>query len=694
MTETDLRWTQTHCARMDHGGCGIEVATKGNRIVKIKGDKNGFLNKGYICSKGLAAAERLTHPDRLKHPLRRKGQRGEGNWEKISWEEALSTISRNLLQIKETCGAKGVAFCQGMPKGMEHFVLIRLANLFGSPNVVAVQDVCHAPREVTGLHTCGFYPVTDFHHPSETILVWGSNATHTNEEGEICSLLLDQLKRGARLMVIDPRKTDLARRAELWLQPRPATDHLMALSFLNVVIEENLFDRHFVETWTHGFHELSMHVKDFAPEKVRDITWVEPDLLRAAARLYAKSHPAAIHWGNALEQNRHAFDAARGIICMMALCGNLDIPGGNIQANEPIILPLGKYVRADLLPEKRKEMIHASHGTIPRLMTVPPAFFRKAVLEEIPYPVKGAYIQCANPVMAYADSNMTVAALERLDFLAVSDLFMTPTAALADIVLPAATGFEFDDIGHYGLGHGYLLARPKVVDPPEACRPDVQILNDLGSIMTGREHWFKDYRELVEMVLKPSGLTYKAFAQKGYLKGKDRFRKYEEKGFRTPTGKVELSLSTASKFKLPPLPEASHPPHDDPDYPLILISAKDRFYLHSAYRWVTPLREKSPDAMVEIHPETAAEYGISNGDAVSIETRTGRIQQKARLTSRIHPRVISAAYGWWFPEEDVAQRSNWTRANFNMLTTTDDLGREFGTPNLKGVGCRIRRAIL
>ena len=690
--ETDVRWTKTHCARMDHGGCAIVVGTKNNRIVKIKGDPDGFLNKGYICPKGLAASERLTHPDRLRYPMRRKGKRGGGEWEKISWEQAIQTITKRFLKIKEGYSAKGVAFCQGMPKGMEHFVLIRLANLFGSPNVVAVQDVCHAPREVTGMHTCGFYPVTDFRHQSKTVLAWGSNATHTNEEGEICSLLLDQLKQGTRLIVIDPRKTDLAKRAQLWLQPRPATDHFLALSFLNVIIEENLFDRPFVETWTHGFNDLADHVKDFAPEKVADVTWVEPDLIRKAARLYAKSHPAAIHWGNALEQNRHTFDALRAITCLMALCGNLDIPGGNIQANEPRILPLGKYVRADLLPDKRKEMIHAAHGTIPRLMTVPPAFFRKAVLEQTPYPVKGAYIQCANPVMSYADSNLTFEALNRLDFLAVSDLFMTPTTALADIVLPAATSFEFDDIGHYGLGHGYVLARQKVVDPPEACRPDIQILNDLGLAMTPKEHWFDDYHELVEMVMKPSGLTFKAFAELGYLKGEEQFKKYEAKGFRTPTKKVELRLSTAEKFKLKPLPEAFDLPEDDPDYPLVLTSCKDRFYLHSAYRWVKTLREKSPEPMVEIHPETAAAQGISEGDAVRIETRAGQIRQRARLTPHIHPRVISAAYGWWFPEEDITQKDNWTRANFNMLTTADGLGREFGTPNLKGIGCRISLA--
>jgi anaerobic selenocysteine-containing dehydrogenase len=181
---------------MDHGGCALLVGVKDNRIVKVKGDPDGFLNKGYVCPKGLASPDKLAHPDRLKHPMKRAGKRGEGKWERISWDEAIQTISKNLNKIKEEYSAKSVAFCQGMPKGMEHFVLIRLANIFGSPNVVTTQDVCHAPREVSGIHTCGFYPVADFHHQSKLVVLWGSNITSTNEEGEICSLLLDQVKDG------------------------------------------------------------------------------------------------------------------------------------------------------------------------------------------------------------------------------------------------------------------------------------------------------------------------------------------------------------------------------------------------------------------------------------------------------------------------------------------------------------------
>lgn len=687
----EIRWTKTHCARMDHGGCALLAGARDNKIVKIKGDPQGFLNKGYVCSKGLASPERLTHPSRLRHPLKRIGKRGQGKWERISWTQAIRTICENLDRIKKEYGARSVAFCQGMPKGLEHFVMIRLANVFGSPNVVAVQDVCHAPREISGVHTCGFYPVADFHHQTRLAMVWGSNVTSTNEEGQICSLVLDQIKQGTELIVVDPRKTDLAEKAGFWLQIKPGTDNALALAFLNVIIEENLYDADFVKNRTHGFEELAAHARDYTPEKMAEATWISASLIRESARAYAGAHPGVIQWGNPIEQNVNAFDTARVLVCLMAICGNLDVPGGNIHVNEPDIIGLGKFVRADLIPSKRKEMIHAHHNTIPRLMTVPPAFFRKAVLEDIPYPVRGAYMQCTNPLMTYADSRRTRDALMKLDFIAVSDIFMTPTALFADIVLPSATHFEFNDIGHYGLGHGYILARPKVVDPPEECWPDMKILNEIGKSLTPGEYWHENYEDFLEEVLSPSGLNYEQFAEKGYLKGKDKFDKYLNSGFKTPTGKVELLLSKADKFGLPPLPRFNRSPEeDDPDFPLILTSCKDRHYLHSSYRWVEKLRKHSPKPFSEIHPETASEYGIQDGDELIIETKSGSIIQFARLSEKVHPGVVFAAYGWWFPEEKTGAQYEWEKSNFNILTSVEKLGKEFGTPNLKGIRCRIK----
>jgi anaerobic selenocysteine-containing dehydrogenase len=300
---------------------------------------------------------------------------------------------------------------------------------------------------------------------------------------------------------------------------------------------------------------------------------------------------------------------------------------------------------------------------------------------------------CANPMMSYADSRQTYEAFMKLDFIAVADLFMTPTAAMADIVLPVATQFEFNDIGHFGLGHGFILARPKVVEPPEECWPDMKILNELGKMITSAEYWHEDHNGLLEDVLKPSGLTFEQFVEKGYLKGPEKYKSYEEKGFKTPTGKVELKLSTAEKFHLPPLPDFDGLLEEDSaEYPLVLTSSKSLYFLHSSYRWIKRLREKRPNPKAEIHPETASKYGIEEGDPVVIETKYGKITHIAYLTDIVDPRVINASHGWWFPEAKAESLFDWEKSNFNMLTSTEKLNEQFGTPNLKGLMCRIRRA--
>jgi anaerobic selenocysteine-containing dehydrogenase len=627
----------------------------------------------------------------LKYPLRRVGARGQGKWQRLSWPQALEEIKDRLTTIRSQDGARSVAFCQGMPKGLEHFVLIRLAHTFGSPNVVVVQDVCHGPREITGKHTCGFYPVPDYQNPGDLVLLWGSNPLSTNEEGQICKLLIDKLARGTELIVIDPRRTELAERAQIWLQIKPGTDHALALAMLHVIIDEGLYDQDFVQNWTYGFNELKEHIKKYSPEHMAEETWIPAKDIRLAARRYAKAQTAALGWGNPLEHRHHTFETLRSCVCLMAITGNLDRPGGNIQANEPALKRLGEFVRADLVPTKKQEMLHAHHETLSGMMTVPPTYFRRAVLENTPYPIKAAYIQCTNPLLTYADSQMTYETLMRLDFLAVSDIFLSPTACYADIVLPAATHFEFNDLGHYGLGHGCLVSRPKLVDPPEECWPDIKILNELGKILSHPKYWYDTPDALLDEVLAPSNLTYQEFVDKGILQGRPEFEKYTHKGFKTPTGKVELCLSRASQLGVSSLP-SYHPstPLDHISYPFILTSAKDPLFLHSSYRWVEQLRQKVPLPYVQIHPDTAHLYNITNDAEVLIETPHGHMLQYAQLTDRVHPQVLCAAYGWWFPEQGEHKAYAWTQSNYNMLTSTTSLGKEFGTPNLKGIACRIR----
>lgn len=687
------REVKTHCSYMDHGGCGLIVSVEDGIITKIKPDPRGWLNQGYACPKGLNAHHRLYHPHRLNRPLRRKGLRGAGQWETISWDEALGEIAARLDAIRQRDGARAVAFALGMPKGLDHFAMIRLANTFGSPNLVANQDVCHAPREITGVHTCGYYPVVDFKQPTELVVLWASNPTATHEEGGIASQLMARLRDGARLMVIDPHCGEMAERADLHLQIRPGSDAALALGLINVIISQKLYDEDFVAQYTHGFKDLAAAVAEYTPERVAQITWLEPDQVRQAARLYATAKPAALAWGNPIEHTNNAFHATRALVCLMALSGNLDVPGGNCGPLEPAITGLGAFVRADLIPEKRKEMLSAAHGVIPRFMTIPPSYLRQAVLTGDPYPVKGMFYFDTNPLLVWADSRLAKQALESLEFLACAELYMTPSAALCDVVLPAASSLEFDDIGHYGLGHGYILARPQVVEPPEECRPTSQICCDLGRRLVGKELWPADYRELNRMVLEPSGLSWEEFVAAGHLQGPPKFHKYRDNGFRTPTGKVELRLSTAEKFGLPPLPMWPGFPEDLSDeFPLVLTGRKNRVVLHSSYRWVEELRQHNPEPVMEMHPQDAKVLDVMEGDMVKITTSKGSIIQRAKLSQRVLPGTVFAEHGWWFPE-DPDPLGGWERSNFNLLTNADKLGREFGTPNLASIPCRVERVV-
>jgi anaerobic selenocysteine-containing dehydrogenase len=198
---------------------------------------------------------------------------------------------------------------------------------------------------------------------------------------------------------------------------------------------------------------------------------------------------------------------------------------------------------------------------------------------------------------------------------------------------------------------------------------------------------------MLDGLLAPAGMNYQEFIQRGYLCGKARFRKYEDSGFKTPTGKVELYLSKAETLGLPPLPGFNEPPEPEQnEFPLVLTSCKDRFYLHSSYRWVGELRRRRPRPLATVHPQTAADFGIADGEEMIIETPSGRIIQTASLSDAVMPGVVFAAYGWWFPEMPETDPRRWQAANFNCLTTVEGAGKQFGTPNLKGISCRIRKA--
>lgn len=682
---------------MDHGGCGILVHVEDGRIIKIEGDPESPLNMGTLCAKGIAQIEKINHPDRLLYPMKRKGNRGEGKWERISWDEALSLLTEKIEKIIRTEGSQSIAFAQGTPKGLELFLLLRLANLLQVPNISTPGNVCHMPRETASNLTCGFFPIPDYDHFPACVVLWGSNLLQTNEEGIIGSQLLRVLKNGAQLIVIDPRKTGLASRSRLWLRLRPGTDLALALGIIKVLIDERLYDQEFVEDWTQGFSELKEHLQQYPLERIEEITWIPKDRIIQAAHIIGNSKPTCFQWGNAIEHTINSFQCARAILILMAITGNLEVPGGNVNRPGPSILRPGELVLSKKFLERKEKILTPEFRLATLMGFVPSQKLIKAILTEQPYPIRMMYIQGGNPLLSYAHAQETYEALKKLDFLAVSEIFLTPTAQLSDLLLPAATNFEFDDIGHYGLPHGFILARPKIVEPKGECWADSKIINEWGKRLGYSEFFWEDIRDCLDTILKPAGLTYEDFKSIGILKGRWEYQSYKEKGFRTTSRKVEIYCQQLKEWGFSPLPayqESLESPilfsEENSSYPFLFTSSKDPFFFHSAYRNIPSLRKHSQDPFVLLHPQTASRLGIKDGDWIVIETKRGAIKQKAKMDSEIHPRVVVLSFGWWFPERKDLQLSGWKESNLNILTSNDPpYDPLLGTTNLRAVPCRI-----
>ena len=692
--------------RACHGGCGALLHVREGRLVKIQGDRESPLNHGHLCPIGGSAVELVNHPDRLKYPQRRLGPRGSGRWQRISWDEALDEIASRLLQIRDAHGPESIAL--GTGTGRHHIRWVsRFGHALGTPNWCEPGFAqCFHPRVNTCLLTFGDFPVCDYtgETPPACILFWGHNPTHSGPDGETRFNVLEALKHKPKTIVVDPRRTELAAKADLWLRIRPGMDDALALAMLNVIIRERLFDERFVHDCTHGFEPLAAHVAPFTPEWAAPITWVPAEQIRAAARLFAQVRPAMLEWGCAIEHTPNCIQTVRALSLLPALTGNVDVPGGWVFGARAIgrfpslIENLRPEVAAKRLGADRFKLLGGEGADLPAAH-IPTLL--SAMREGKPYPVKAFLVFGNNTLATYAGSKLVYESLLKLDFMVCADLFMTPTAELADIVLPAAAWPELDQIaGLPTVAANVILAQQKVVQVGE-CRSDEDIFVALARRMNlpvGTE----DVKDVLNAQLKAGGLGYDfdALAQRGYAVAPPQYHRYERTGFKTPTRKIELYSTRLEAMGYAPLPSWEEPPESPystpataKDFPLVLTTgARNPFYFNSEHRQITNLRRARPDPRAEIHPETAARHGIADGDWMWIETRRGRIRQKAKLSEGIDPRVISAEHGWWFPEEPAPEYGIW-KSNVNVLTDSGPpYDPQMGTYQLRGLLCRVARA--
>ena len=691
--------------RSCHGGCSALLHVDKGQLVKVEGDPEGPLNQGRLCPIGLASRDLVYHPDRLKYPLRRVGARGSGRWRRISWDQALGEIADKLLAIREEFGAESIAM--GTGTGRHHIRWVsRFGHALGTPNWCEPGFAqCFHPRVNTSILTMGDFPVCDFTGgtPPECIVYWGHNPINSGPDGETRFNVRDSLALEPKTIVVDPRRTGLARKADLWLQLRPGTDDALALAMLNVVITEQLFDRAFVEKWTHGFDALAQRVAQYTPQWAEPITWVAADSIREAARLYARTKPSMMEWGCAIEHTPACIQTIRAISMLPVLTGNIDVPGGwvfgmhGIGRFPSLIENLSPEMNARRLGADRFKLLGGEGADLPAAH-IPTLL--QAMREGKPYPVKAFLVFGNNTLTTYANTALVYESLIKLDFMVCADLFMTPTAELADIVLPAASWPELDQIvGLPTVAANVVLAQQKAVQIGE-CKSDEEIFVELARRMkldVGTE----PVRQVLDQQLMAGiGIDFDALKQKGFYEVPFRYRKYEDGGFNTPTGKIELYATRFADLGYDPLPHYEEPPESPlstpevaAEFPLVLTTGgRIPFFFNSEHRQLSKLRKGNPDPVAEIHPQTAAALGIAAGDWMWIETRRGKIRQKAKLWDGIDPRVVHVQHGWWFPERPGPDYGVW-ESNANVLTDNQPpYDPAMGTYQLRALLCRVGRA--
>jgi thiosulfate reductase / polysulfide reductase chain A len=703
--------------RMCHGGCGTIVERVNGTIKKVVGDRDNPINRGALCSKaGPASVEQLYHPERLDHPLMRMGEKGEGKWKRISWDEAIAHIAEKMQKIKAEYGAESVAFGRGTGINNTHIVS-RLANLFGTPNVTAIAYFCYGPRvavsKVTASgnfsqHGWDTTPISDLYGGPKCIVQWGSQKRTSNDHGLIGHTpLTDALNRKPINIVVDPRKPKAAGPVDLWLPLRPATDAAMALGWMNVIINEELYDKEFIENYCHGFAELRERVKEYPVSKVADITWCDSEMITHAARTYATTRPGCIVWGNGTDQlGNNTFQATRSLLILMGITGNLDAPGGNVFYPAP---KLNFFELWDKLPPEQAakrlggDRFKALNLT-PYAYAHPPTLYH-TILTDKPYPVKAYIVVGNNTVTCFPNTKRVIEAMKKLELLVVQDIFMTPTAEYADIVLPAAGNLERDEPRFHLLTKGPQATFVDTVSQKLAeigeRRSDWEFIIALGRKL-GFEEYFPALEDFANEGLKRLGISWDDLKKKPHgIEFPVEYYKYKKVGFGTPTGKFEIYSTMMKEWEYDPLPAHVEPPESPistperwKDYPLILnTGAKQPMYWHSQGRQLKSLRSLNTEPLAEMHMQTAAKLGIEKDDYIWIETVRGKLRMKVLLNEITHEKVVTIPHGWWLPEAPGPDHGVFeVCSNVLVDDSIENCDVALGSSPLKAMLCRVSKA--
>jgi len=672
--------------------CGLLATVENGKVVEVSGDPESF-SQGFICPKAkLGAIEFLYHPDRVNYPLKRVGARGEGKWARISWDEALDEVAAKLTALKEEFGPETLVVTTGHGESSHDAVFPygRFENIFGTPNLICSGAfICGSPDFNGAIATIGFASNAEaVPNPvkNKCLLMWGKHPIESYSAAWPAIRAAKSM--GSKLVVIDPRFTEEAGEADLWLQPRPGSDGALAMAMVNYIIQNELYDQEFVAKWTVGFDELKEKVKNMTLEKAEEITWVPAEKIASAATIYATNKPGFAMWGITLSQQGRATTANSFYQrALMILTGNVDVDGGERLFTQYSRIAVDEWTAPDRLPRSQRQKAigydrfkflcwAARDAYDERTKRVlgrwfpsngwtgeahGPSVFR-TILSEKPYPIKAMITQGNNIFGSHANTRLVHEALKKLDLFVMVDPFMTPAAELADYVFPPACILE-RDVFQNGFGMSAMISGfEKAVEPLYERKSDTDFWILLGKKLgLDKDDWPEDQEDLYNKMLANTGMTFKELCNRkpNFDAEFQEEKSYEKTGFATPSGKAELASGLAKELGYDPVPDFEEPfwsPVSSPElleeYPLILTTgARNVYYFFTQHRQLPSVRSRDPWPHVQIHPETARELGIGDGQWVYIETPKGRIRQLAKYDSSIHPRVVNAEFDWWYPEE-------------------------------------------
>ena len=724
-------------------GCGVNIYLTNGRISQITprkapsgqvdypppedsfqkgGTPSGLTGhpQGICCPRGVRAPEIVYSPDRLLRPLKRVGPRGSGQFEQVSWDEALDTIAAQLKAVAAQYGPQAVCMYTGRgtferslcdlltPAGVRESSAWNLLFPFGSPNTTGVGAICYVAHGfIAPFTTFGVWEADTFAdlENSDLILIWGDNPATDSAPINLPRIKAAQ-KRGVEIIAIDPRRTETVRATKArWLGIRPGTDGALALSMIQVVIEEELYDREFVEKWTVGFDELKAYVAQFRPERVEQITFIPAEEIRRTARAIAGARGAALISYTGLEYTNSGTQNIRAVLILWALTGNLDVPGGKVIRMADGEFKVNQSLRleppADLEPiGKDKYPLYHLYRKEAHAMELP-----RAILQDDPYPVRSMLIVGSSIITSYPNPNLWRQSFAALDFLLVVDRFLTADALYADIVLPATTLFEAESYMIYGRT---VLHRPRVIEPLGEARPDWEIAAAIASRLGYGHLYPQSSQDMLHQALAGTAITLETLQGRPagvHLAGlEQQYRKWEsgllrqdgQRGFETPSGKLEIASTILAQYGYDPLPvyvEPQESPLSTPElarhFPLVFNSgARIQSDFRSQHHNIPSLLKMQPYPLVTLHPHDAAPRHIQTGDEVLVVSPRGQVRYLALVSEDIVPGVIEANAGGGSP---IAAQP-WRECNVNELTDSDNRDPISGFPVYKALLCDVIKA--